>query len=192
MGMLMKTNANLMLAAFFFLLAAAPAAGQQPSPAAQLEAMKKLNFLIGKWEGESWTEFAPGQRLQSHGTETVQDKLGGLLVTMEGIHRRKAGEKNEGTVVHNAFGVATFDEKAKRYRFQAYTNRGTYVDAEAKIADGRFEWGFRVPNAVEIRYVIKLNDKGQWFETGEMSRDGKTWRKFFEMTLDRVKNPPPA
>jgi len=175
------------------LVTAKPVAAQQPQALAQRhEAMKKLDFLIGTWKGESWTEFVPGQRQESRGTETVQSKLGGLLVTMEGIHRRKAGDRPEGAIVHNAFAVASYDEKAKRYRFQAYTDRGSYVDAEAKVADGRLEWGFRVPNSVEIRYVIKLNETGQWFETGEMSRDGKSWRKFFEMRLARVKDSSPS
>jgi hypothetical protein len=167
-------------------------AAAQPPPARQLEAMKKFEFLVGDWEGSSWTELVPGQRQTSHGRESMRSKLGGLVVTMEGVHRRAVGEKHDGPIVHNAFAVASFDDRAKKYRFQAYTNRGTYVNAEAKLSDGVLEWGFRVPNSVEIRYVIKVNEKGQWFEKGEMSGDGKSWRKFFEMTLNRVKHETPA
>src|SRR5262249_53237052 len=150
------------------------------------EAMKKLGFLTGEWKGESWTEFAPGKRLTSMGTETVQSKLGGLLLVIEGVHRRKGGEK-EGDVVHGAFGVVSYDEKAKRYRIQAYTNRGNYTEAEVKVADRKLEWGFRIPQFGDVRYTITVNEKGQWFEIGEVSADGKQWRRFFEMTLDRVK-----
>ncbi len=35
-----------------------------------------------------------------------------------------------------------------------------------------------------MRYIITLNEKGQWFEIGEMERNNE-WFKFFEMTLDR-------
>ena len=35
---------------------------------------------------------------------------------------------------------------------------------------------------------MKLTDKGEWFERGEMSQDGKTWRQFHEMTLQKVKS----
>jgi hypothetical protein len=38
-----------------------------------------------------------------------------------------------------------------------------------------------------MRFTVRLNEKGQWFEVGEFSRDGKAWQKFFEMTLERVK-----
>jgi hypothetical protein len=35
-----------------------------------------------------------------------------------------------------------------------------------------------------MRYIIYLNDKGQWHETGEMKREND-WFQFFEMTLDK-------
>ena len=35
-------------------------AGQEPQPnPVQLEAMKKLHFLVGEWKGEGWTEYDP-------------------------------------------------------------------------------------------------------------------------------------
>jgi hypothetical protein len=157
------------------------------APAVQKEAMKKLSYLTGEWKGESWTEFVPGQRLTSVGTETVQSKLDGLLLVMEGVHKRRGREKEAGEVVHGAFAVVSYDEKAMRYRFLAYTNRGNYTEAEAKVADGKMEWGFHIPQFGDMRYTINMNEKGQWFEIGEISTDGKQWRKFFEMTLERVK-----
>ncbi len=169
------------------LLSAALSRGQDPKGVAgQRDAMKKLDFFVGKWHGESWTEFGPGQRRQSQGTETVQSKLGGLLLTMEGVHTRKTGQKGEGAVSHNAFAVISYDAKAQRYRFHAYTGMGGYAEAGASVGDRSLEWSMRPPGLGQIRYTIRLNDKGQWFEIGEASRDGKTWQKFFEMTLDRV------
>lgn len=37
----------------------------------------------------------------------------------------------------------------------------------------------------EMRYTIKLDAVGQWVEIGEISADGREWRKFFEMSLTR-------
>jgi len=48
------------------------------------------------------------------------------------------------------------------------------------------EWGFQTPQGGRVRYTIKLTDQGDWFEIGEFSADEKNWRKFFEMTLQRV------
>jgi hypothetical protein len=170
----------------FLLAAAVSSPGQQPAPAAQRDAMKKLDFLVGEWKGEGWMEFAPGQRRTFQGTEVVRPKLDGLLLVIEGLHRGRVGEKEE-AVVHTAFGVVSYDDRAKRYRFQAFTGRGNYEDAEPKVSDGQLAWGMKVPGFGEVRYTMKLDDKGRWFEVGEVSQDGKEWRKFFEMTLEQVK-----
>jgi hypothetical protein len=146
--------------------------------------MKKLDFLVGEWQGEGWMEIAPGQRRTFKGTETIQSKLDGLLLTMDGLHRGQVGGKD--AVVHSAFTAISYDDKAKRYRFQAFTARGNYEDAEAKITDGQLVWGMKVPQFGDMRYTIKLDDKGRWFEIGEVTQDGKEWRKFFEMTLTKA------
>ena len=163
--------------------------GQPPTgPAGQRDAMKKLDFLIGQWKGEGWMEFAPAQRRTFKGTEIVQRKLDGLLVAIDGVHRGRIGDKGEEVVVHSAFAMVSYDDKANRYRFQAFTGRGSYEDTVAKVSDGQLVWGMKVPQFGDMRYTIKLDDKGRWFEVGEVSQDGKAWRKFFEMTLERVES----
>jgi len=179
--------ARLILAAVVILVGPAWSFAQAPT-AAEREAMKKLDFLVGEWKGEGWMEFVPGQRRTFRGTEVVQSKLGGLLVTIEGLHSGRTEEE----IVHNAFAVVSYDENAKRYRFQAHTARGGHEDAEAKVGDGQLVWGMKVPQFGDVRYTIKRDDKGRWFEVGEVSRDGKDWRKFFEMTLEPVKPGAPA
>jgi hypothetical protein len=167
--------------------AAGPGAAQPPAPPpAQREAMKKLDFLVGRWEGGGWMEFAPGQRRTFKSTETVQSKLDGLLLTIDGMHRGRVGDAGEEVVVHNAFGLISYDAQAKRYRFQAFTARGNHEDTEAKVSDKQLVWGMSIPQFGEVRYTTRLDEKGRWFEVGEVSKDGKEWRKFFEMTLDRV------
>jgi hypothetical protein len=180
--------ARLPVVAVLLLAGVAGSSPAQPpaAPAAQREAMKKLDFLVGQWKGEGWMEIAPGQRRTFKGTEVVQSKLDGLLLTVEGIHRGQVGGKGEEVVVHSAFGVVSYDDKAKRYRFQAFTGRGDFVDTEATVSDGKLAWGMKVPQFGDIRYTVKLDEKGRWFEVGEVSRDGKTWQQFLEMTLERV------
>src|SRR5207247_1903976 len=109
---------------------------QPPAPAAQRDAMKKLAFLVGEWQGGGWMEFAPGQRRTFKGTETVRTKLDGLLLTIEGRHRGQVGGKGEEVVLHNAFALVSYDDQAKRYRFQAFTARGNHEDTGAKVSDG--------------------------------------------------------
>jgi hypothetical protein len=159
----------------------------QAPAVAQRDAMKKLDFLVGEWKGEGWMEFAPGQRRRFRGTEIVQRKLDGLLLTIEGVHRSQAGGAAREVVVHQAFTVLSYDEKAKRYRFQAYTARGN-EDTEAKVADKQLVWGMTVPQFGKVRYTITRDDQGRWFEVGEVAQDGKAWRKFFEMALEPVQS----
>ncbi len=101
----MQRQSTWVAGAVLVFLAAAAAPGRDArAQTAQHEAMKKLDFLVGEWKGESWSEAVPGQRHESRGVETVQRKLGGLLVTIEGAHLRKEKQK-EGELVHNAFAV---------------------------------------------------------------------------------------
>jgi hypothetical protein len=60
---------------------------------------------------------------------------------------------------------------------RAYRMDGMYVDPKITIEDKGYTWEFEVPGRA-FRYTMKLNDKGQWHEVGEVSMDGgKTWRK---------------
>jgi hypothetical protein len=176
---------RLLWVAVLLTLATGSSPGQPPAPAGQREAMKKLDFLVGEWKGEGWMEFG-GQRRTFKGTEVVQSRLDGLLLAIEGVHRGQVGDKKEEVVVHNAFTLVSYDDKANRYRFQAFAGRGGYEDAEAKVTKGQLVWGMKVPQFGDVRYTIKLDDRGRWFEIGEVSRDGKAWQQFFEMTLQRV------
>jgi len=163
-------------------------AGQEPRPSpTQLEEMKKLHFLVGEWKGEGWTEFAPGQRRTSPIAESVQVKLGGMVLLVEGLGKRKDPGQQEEVVVHNALGILSYDEKAKIYRLRSYIATGQSTDAEARFTDGGFQWAFSPSPNLSVRYTVKLTDKGEWFEIGEMSQDGKSWRQFHGMTLQKVK-----
>jgi uncharacterized protein (TIGR03067 family) len=170
----------------FFSCGSLVFAQEPPAAAAQREAMKKLAFLVGRWQGDSWTEPAPGRRFAATGTESVENKLNGLVLVIEGVHRRKAEDGTVGPVVHNALGVISYDDAAKKYRFHGYTDRGNFADADVIVGDGRLTWSIRASQTVEIRYTITLTPNGGWSEIGETSSDGKVWRKFFEMNLKRT------
>jgi len=167
------------------VLAAGSVAAQTPPKASTAE-MAKLDWFVGTWTGESWVAFGPGKRETAHVVEKVERKLEGLLLLVEGLGTTPGNATAAVDTVHHAFGVLSFDPQAKTYRFNAWRQPGgSYVEAEAKVGDQRLEWGMKVPQG-QMRYIITLNDKGQWFEIGEFSRDGTTWNQFFEMTLTRT------
>jgi len=174
-------------ALLIFLALPLSLSAQSPPASGQMAEMKKLHFLVGQWNGTGWNEFVPGQRGTATITETVQSKLDGTVLLLEGLGKAKVGAQGKEAVVHHALGVIAYDQQAKLYRLRSYLADGRSVDAEAKFVGEAFEWGFEIPRMGKIRYTIKLNDKGEWFEVGDMSQDGKTWRRFHEMTLQRVK-----
>ena len=64
-----------------------------PDTEAQRAALRKLQFLVGKWSGEARVERGSGEPLELIQTEEAQYKLDGLILTIEGIGRTKAEGK---------------------------------------------------------------------------------------------------
>src|SRR5262245_59642387 len=59
----MHRTTSLLLPSILALLGATPAFGQAPTPpAAQVEAMKKLDPWVGEWKGSGWALAGRGQR----------------------------------------------------------------------------------------------------------------------------------
>jgi hypothetical protein len=177
-----------------FLLAAAwtqakPVIAQLPTPPAEkVEAIKKLNHWLGTWKGSGWAMMGAGQRSEFTITETVQSKVSGSALLIEGLGRAKSADGAEGPIAHEALAVVVFDTKSKRYRFRANDLRGQDIDTELKTVEGGYEWGFKVEGReVSVRFTIRIDEK-RWLESGEVTLDnGKTWMKFLEMTLERQK-----
>ena len=177
---------KMLIVAVLLSLFCAPLRAQAPNATA-LEQMKKLDFLVGEWRGEGWVEYRPGQRVTVSVTESVQRRLGGEVLLVEGIGRNKIENEKAEVTGHDAIALMFFDSKTGTFRFQAHRARGLSVDTALNVTQGGFEWGFQDERAGTLRFTMKLTDKGQWFEIGEMSRDGKTWYKFVETKLERVK-----
>jgi hypothetical protein len=154
---------------------------------AQQEAMKKMDFMVGKWKGEGWVEVPGAKRETFTQTEHVQKKLDGLALLVEGHGTAPGPGKGEEITTFRAIALLTYDEAKGLYRFAAISSQGGQGYNEARLVDGGWEWTYPVPQASgRVRYTIKLTDKGEWHEVGEFSRDEKTWRKFHEMTLKKV------
>jgi hypothetical protein len=170
------------------LLLSAAAANAQPPAAPHKAEMKKLEFLAGKWKGEATVMRGPKEAITVKQTEEVQFKLDGTVLLVEGTGRGKLPGKDEEGVVFQALAVVSYDAQAKKHRIKAYRAEGQSVDADLTVSEKGFAWGFKEPQSgVEVRYVMTITPKGEWYETGEYSADGKSWTKFIEMTLTRVK-----
>jgi hypothetical protein len=122
-----KLYGFLVLAVFPFLLWAQPPASQKPG------ALKSLDWMIDSWEVTRWIELPPDQRRTNNSLETVQRKVGGGGLLIEGFHKgkRPGQDGNEEEVTnHNYLSIFLYDDNAKRYRFVAYTARQGSGDYE--------------------------------------------------------------
>lgn len=164
-----------------FGLAAACLAQQAPNVEAQREAMKKLDFLAGKWSGEARVQRGPGDTIELIQTEEAQYKLGGLVLLIEGTGR----SKTDGKPVFRALATVSYDQAARAYRMRAY-NDGRYLETELKLAErGRgFQWGFTF-GPIKTSYVMTINDRGEWIETGDVTAGEQPPRKFVALRVAR-------
>jgi hypothetical protein len=171
----MRTASALLLTLALPALAAdQPPAAPSPSPA-RVAAMQKLSFMEGVWKGSAWMQMGP-KREATSSAETVTREVGGNALLVKGVHTLP-----DGRVVHDTLGVL-FPNEDGTYAFHTWLGNGRSGVHRGEVKDGAFVWGMDSP-AGKIRYTIRLDEKGRWFEIGERSADGAAWTKFFEMTL---------
>lgn len=170
-------------------LLAAPAWSQRPDHSgAHKAAMEKLGHWFGEWKGSGWAMRGPDAREEFTVTETVQPKLGGVIVLVEGKGEGKATGSDQAVVGHDALAVVSYDAESKTYRFQHYTMQGISGEDEIVLTEKGMTWELasaKMP--FRMRFVIELNGD-TWHEYGEMSRDGENWMRTMEMTLTRIKS----
>ena len=127
--------------------------------------------------------FGPDQKHTFTQTEDIKYRLDNTILQIEGQG------KNGNKIIHDALALMTYDVKDDKYTFHSYTAEGRHqTDAKVTVGDKQMTWQMDSNPNRWIKYTIRLNEKNQWHEIGEMSTDnGQTWNKFFEMTLDKVK-----
>jgi hypothetical protein len=159
------------------LAAAQPPAPPSPSPE-RVAAMARLAaFLEGNWKGSAWMQTGP-KREDVTSAETVTREVGGNALLVKGRHTLP-----DGRVVHDTLGVLSANEDGT-YAFHTWLANGRSGVYKGEWNGDAFVWGMQ--NAgMHIRYTIRRDEKGRWFEIGERSTDGATWTKFLEMTLSR-------
>ncbi|AGC45342.1 hypothetical protein MYSTI_04041 [Myxococcus stipitatus DSM 14675] len=186
--------AVLVLALTTSVLAAEPAPPRRPASPAEAaarhrEKLSPLRVLVGEWQGEGWIDMGPqaGGRKTFQLKESVQSRLDGTVLIVEGLGTSRAGPEATEVPVHQALGVFSWDDAEGRVRFSAYRIGGGVVDTEMKLlGDGVFQWGFDMPHG-RIRFTLNVRDN-VWVEKGELSRDGgKTFSLFLDMTVRRAK-----
>ncbi|MGH9338852.1 MAG: hypothetical protein ACRD1R_04505 [Acidobacteriota bacterium] len=102
-----------LLVTWVLLLAAAHSAVAQtpPDPAPAIEALARIAFLQGTWTGQGWTRRGSGPKEEFTLTETVDLKLDGAVMLIEGVGHSKDKEARKG---HHALAIIAFDPGKQR------------------------------------------------------------------------------
>lgn len=153
-----------------------------PAIAAQVEGMRKLGFMVGRWEGDGYQLRGPGQRVDFHQTEDVRLQLSGELMTVTG-NGTVPGKPEAPSF--SAFAVTTFDPATGTYRWEAFS-QGSRVDTVLTVGDNQWTWGFDPAPGISVRYAATFT-ADEWHETGETSVDGgNTWMPTLDLQLRKV------
>ena len=167
-----------------FVILVTPIFSQQPDTqdSTVFKAMAKIQPLSGEWSGNGWIQMGRDKRTFEQ-TEKVLQKANGTVIVIDGLGLDELSKKT----VHEAFAVISYDLSNKKYLIRAFLANGNYIDADIRVeADGTIIWGYKHPQAGELKYTIKVAN-GKWDEKGEMNRDGTNWILIFQMNLDKVK-----
>ena len=153
-----------------------------PDLDAQRKAMKKLDFLVGKWTGEARISRGSGETTDLVQTEEASYKLDGLILVIEGTGRTKSG-----TPVLQALGVISYDDESKTYHMRAF-NDGRFLETDVKLLDEDqgMSWGFTL-GEVKTKSVMRINQNGEWTELHEITIGSDPPKKLMEVTVRRQK-----
>jgi hypothetical protein len=156
-------------------------APKSPDLQAQRAAMKKLDFLVGKWTGEAHLARGAGETTELLQTEEAGYKLDGLILVIEGIGRTKS----DGAFVLQAFGVISYDDSAQTYDMRAFNDR-RFLETEIKLLQqGKgMTWGFSF-GEIKTKSVLRINEKDEWTELHEIILGSQPSRKLMEVAVRR-------
>ena len=152
-----------------------------PDLEAQRSAMRKLEFLAGKWAGEALIYRKPNEPIVLEQSEEARFKLDGLILQIEGVGRTK----NDGRPVLQALGVISFDDEHGTYHMRAY-NDGRFLESDVILLsdDNSLRWGFSL-GEIRTSSLLRINEGGEWTELAEISVGSQPARKFMELRVER-------
>lgn len=148
----------------------------------QIEKMKALSFLVGRWEGEAWVH-AADRKIPVKGFENVEMMGGGTCAIVNANWTMKAGERE--IPIHQPCAMIWWDSTKKTYRMLAQLSNGLRNEFDVQVKEKGFVWTLNNPQAGEVRYTMNLLEDGTWHEIGEhKTADGK-WATVLEMKLKK-------
>jgi len=159
-------------------------AADQRDIEAQLEAMAKLSFLVGEWEGNVVSYLPDGSTSTHRSTDSVTLLNNGTLLMIVG-RNWAPGATDEEEPVSEHTALFNYDERADRYDLRTYYS-GDFASGYIEyVNDDGARW-FIERDGVKMRFDILNDGPDSWKEKVEMSTDdGLTWEPTIEISFVR-------
>lgn len=152
-----------------------------------LKTTEELQFMKGTWKGEGWMMIKRKRKAFTQ-NETITSKVDGKILVIDGKGYDNNNLQKKKKVIHNAFGVISYNEEKKMMTMLSFSSTGGKMENELKlIGDKKLEWSFKDKSGGTIRFREDFSEKGVWLEQGAYSFDGKKWTPFFQMKLKKSK-----
>lgn len=144
----------------------------------------QLSFMVGEWHGEGWQMTRTGKET-SMIKEIAECKLDCNIIAVSGLGTKTDPTTGETTVVHEAFGVITYDQNTGKHMIRAYKENDV-IESEIVMLEKRiFQWSIPAPGGGTVRFTVDFTQPDVWKEKGEYSRDGVNWMPTMEMELKK-------
>ena len=148
----------------------------------QKEAMKKLQWMIGDWNGRSTTA-ADEQNRVTNIKESVQPALDGTLLLINVRGTDKDSSTRLQSLAYTSFSVISYDTKKQTYRWTTWRNSGSSYDQYSfTVGEATFEYTSSEEGG-KVRYKGMLGSNGEFLETGDYAKDNGNWQPFISMKL---------
>lgn len=157
----------------------------QEKPEPVTNQMEPLSFMLGQWEGDSWSMTREG-RVESKIKEHIYCKTDCNIMIAEGLGTKIDPETNETIVVHDAYGVMYVDPETSNLTLRAYKD-SEIVESEIELIEDKIiRWKMVIPNQGTVRFTSDYSKEDKWIEIGEFSKDGENWMQFLGMDLTKI------
>ena len=164
--------------------------GSQIDGSTERTAMKKLDFVIGKWEGEGWLLVGPDQRYPFSVAESYSYRCNGLIVDGEGKFRPGGAQEDTETPTMYGLGMIYFDRQSGEYRMWHYGGTGSGFVFTQKI---EIDIKHRTLHYINVdakgetyMFSFVIDDEGILTARTERQKPDSTWYVSMEFRMRKI------
>jgi hypothetical protein len=157
----------------------------------KIRSMKKLDFVIGNWEGEGWLLVGPDQRYTFSVTESYSYRCNGSVIDGEGRFRPQGVPGDLETATMSGLGMIYFDPQSGEYRMWHYGGTGSGFVFTTKIdidVEGRaLHYINKDARGETYKFGFTIDKHDILTSRSERQKPDGTWYVSMEFRMRRVR-----